>query len=1314
MQDSVCSQANKLLVTPNKVTRERKSTMRQAYSGLYGQTPQNVMNTGISMSDERLMNIKRAVDSIEQRLNASAMNQPSAAPQTPTFAMAQHPNHPMHQATFAGQNQQTAPQPTSNSAQLNLLQEEIARLSSQIMAPAHPNPPMQDIATGHGHQGFAPNINSATAEIAQRQQMLRKAAPQMTMGVPNQNAQQTALQESVQTAARDSIADALAELKAEMAEIRQHVEKPIAVKQDVPQEEIDRIAKAVADMQNGSHVDEEAFDRLQNELESLRDNLTKDLRSNIAEDIQHSTDAMQGSMEQVNNSMTSVRDEIHQATNNQVGIVSARIDALAQGIDQMSLQSGNSIAPAVENLTTQLDTLRMSVEDLPQTLAMSRLEERLQDMSAKIEAFAQMAQQPAAVGAGLTAEDLGALEARMDEIARGLVAVSNSGNKAPEVDLTAVDRVEARMSELGRTIDMISQRDNAAEFEQLAVRIDGLTERLGSFEKYAENGDLGGASAMFAAPDIGVIEEQLRTLTTQMEHNAGQIQTQQLEEQIQRLSDRIEQQSLQPHAGVETIEAQIQQLYARVEEAANVNSTAAQMSNLEAQIGQIIRTMNKQPEGVATGEINVDFAPMEARLGQIENQLVENQSFSLEAAQQAAQQAVSMMGSSSEAGQIISALSADLQSLQAVSEAGNANNAQTVSEVHSTLNHVIDRLNTIEGSIAQVAETREATFVSPAATVAAHQLQPETQSDMSAFAADGLADTVSEDMGAIQRAAVETGFVEAPSVDPTDHIEAALPLQPETMEDHSPLEPGSGAPDIEKLVQQATAKLDATKANLGAAAGSLDDAVPTDEMRTDAVSAARRALQATTAEMNAVREETKSAGKSAKPKLDGLKSKAGGVLSGLNIDRLRKPVVMTAAALLLAIVALKGYSMFAGGDETPVAQLNSPAIEQTVDGTASSVEGTLDGVVDEAANIGGGVVDGANRVVRSVGDGVENTVSEVIDKAESVLEDKSPADTNAAPEGDAVQASAPIENNTEEPVDVETPATEGQVDVPSNAGPAALVAAASSGDSKALFQLGIRYSDGKDTKRNMGESAKWFEVAANQGFAPAQYSIGSLYEKGIGVKRDLSVASDWYSKAAAQGNARAMHNLAVINAMGNPPEKKADIDTAVTWFQQAADLGIKDSQFNLGILYGQGQGVPQNLKESYKWFALAAKTGDTDASKKRDEVANAMDPDDLDAAREVVNGWKPKKLVEEANRVTAPKSWLGSGSGGAKSAADGAQGLVQKAQAMLNSRGFEVGTPDGVMGPKTRNAIREFQRSAGIPVTGKVDGKLLSALGLQT
>ena len=39
------------------------------------------------------------------------------------------------------------------------------------------------------------------------------------------------------------------------------------------------------------------------------------------------------------------------------------------------------------------------------------------------------------------------------------------------------------------------------------------------------------------------------------------------------------------------------------------------------------------------------------------------------------------------------------------------------------------------------------------------------------------------------------------------------------------------------------------------------------------------------------------------------------------------------------------------------------------------------------------------------------------------------------------------------------------------------------------------------------------------------------------------------------------------------------------------------------ILYARGIGIEQNLAESYKWFALAANTGDQDAARKRDEVA---------------------------------------------------------------------------------------------------------------
>jgi len=57
-----------------------------------------------------------------------------------------------------------------------------------------------------------------------------------------------------------------------------------------------------------------------------------------------------------------------------------------------------------------------------------------------------------------------------------------------------------------------------------------------------------------------------------------------------------------------------------------------------------------------------------------------------------------------------------------------------------------------------------------------------------------------------------------------------------------------------------------------------------------------------------------------------------------------------------------------------------------------------------------------------------------------------------------------------------------------------------------------------------------------------------------------------------------------------------------------------------------------------------------------------------------------------------------------------AQSPVAAVQEMLNNLGYNSGPNDGLMGPKTRSAIREFQTEAGLPVTGKIDDELLGQL----
>ena len=67
--------------------------------------------------------------------------------------------------------------------------------------------------------------------------------------------------------------------------------------------------------------------------------------------------------------------------------------------------------------------------------------------------------------------------------------------------------------------------------------------------------------------------------------------------------------------------------------------------------------------------------------------------------------------------------------------------------------------------------------------------------------------------------------------------------------------------------------------------------------------------------------------------------------------------------------------------------------------------------------------------------------------------------------------------------------------------------------------------------------------------------------------------------------------------------------------------------------------MEQDLEASYKWFALAAKTGDKDAGTKRDEIANALRPEQLSKARASVELWKAKPIDEAVNSVDVPAEW---------------------------------------------------------------------------
>ena len=53
---------------------------------------------------------------------------------------------------------------------------------------------------------------------------------------------------------------------------------------------------------------------------------------------------------------------------------------------------------------------------------------------------------------------------------------------------------------------------------------------------------------------------------------------------------------------------------------------------------------------------------------------------------------------------------------------------------------------------------------------------------------------------------------------------------------------------------------------------------------------------------------------------------------------------------------------------------------------------------------------------------------------------------------------------------------------------------------------------------------------------------------------------------------------------------------------------------------------------------------------------------------------------------------------------------LQMAQLLLNKRGYKAGPIDGKLGPRTRQALRRFQRDHGLTATGKLDRDTMDAL----
>ena len=232
------------------------------------------------------------------------------------------------------------------------------------------------------------------------------------------------------------------------------------------------------------------------------------------------------------------------------------------------------------------------------------------------------------------------------------------------------------------------------------------------------------------------------------------------------------------------------------------------------------------------------------------------------------------------------------------------------------------------------------------------------------------------------------------------------------------------------------------------------------------------------------------------------------------------------------------------------------------------------------------------------------------------------------------------------------------------------------GDAMAQHDLALAYVNGRGVPQNYEIAAGWLEKAAQAGLERAQFNLAVLYENGLGVPQDFKRAFELYNAAAEQGFGPAQHNVAVAYAQGRGTAR--DYRAAALWFRRAADQNIASAQYNLGMIYEKGLAGPADPQTAYGWYRRAAAAGSEAAVARLAAMEGRIAP----APGDSQSGKQPKPTQAE----------------------------IAEIQQLLRQLSFDAGPPDGKPGPATRTAIRQYEKVAGLKVTGEASLALLAHL----
>lgn len=1010
-----------------------------------------------------------------------------------------------------------------------------------------------------------------------------------------------------------------------------------------------------------------------NELMQVQQNLAHEFRSGFAEiqqQLQQQLHQVQSLQEQTSQTAQAVQSAPQ---------LDGELQRIAQGISL--LQENQGIHPDyVEQMNSELANLRSGLDQLSARPEPSfdlsgvarSIETGYEDISGKLDQF--FTNQPAPiVDLPNYEQHFTGLNDRVEEVTRAVVSLSVS----PPSDEAAFERLEARISTLTKSIEQIAEQAAKGADQQpvqnLVADIDmaPVTSQLDILSQKIDNmlpmAGLGGE----VSPEDGAIANRLDDL----------------QNDISVLTKHLAQEQAKPteisasldDAALEPIQSTLSDIAHRIDQIGSGNIPTANSEGQEIlstlrELVEKVDSVSSAPAMVAAPD-NSAFVSLEAQMANISSQLesappaaapVDMQPFTDRLDNIEAQIAASR--------DIVIDLAAQASQDQ-TNSAGQDSSSEQYSDIANSLSMIMNRLETLEVS-PQPATAIQIDNSQP--TNMAQPVENAVQEPQSVY----IEEAPSIDLAFDAPQAPEAVEIEEPVLSEAGHnlhAEAAVHMDDEaTFEadkeiEDIPLEPGSGMPDLEELVRKATKRK------------KDENDEGEEEGTSDLIAAARRAAKA--ASLEAKQNEVSSARepkvkKSPKlPKLGGSKLPSFGG---------KKALLATAAVVALGVGIYTLAPKFLGPGSGTASIENEVVTSKPTELVASEIEGKAK---DTAA--------------------MASTNTEPAIEVEPVVPviEAEPLPTDAASK--LLSPSNEVDQNAFKKTEINNdPVTVGALPstLPKQIGNLALQQAVGNGNNDAIFEIARRFQEGVGVEKSLSEARVWFEKAAVNGHAPSQYILGNFYENGHGVEVDLGSAVGWYKKSAESGNILAMHNLGVLHAKGEIGGE-ADLPTAVDYFKKAADYGVKNSQVNLGILYTKGMGVKEDTVEAYKWFAVAGKAGDEDANSKRDVIAAAMRPEQLEKARALANSWKPKKPELAQNVAQISDEWK-SGSENVKRISK--SDIVKQTQSLLAKAGFNAGTPDGKFGPKTRDAIISFQKKIGVKADGQITPALLKSLSQQS